>query len=216
MHQRSNFVADISVLNFNVTYEIGYAIGKKKRILLTKNSSIQEIEPYIREVGIFDTIGYSSYENSYQLSELLRRYSEKDPLKTLHPINIKAPVYLIDTKYKTDWAIRIVSRVKKSGYIFRSFDPSETHRLSAYDAILQVACSYGVVVPLLGSIHDGYTIHNMRASFIAGLSEGMGKATCIIQDGDDPVPLDYRDLVNVTYHPNDVDSAIADFATKVG
>jgi hypothetical protein len=49
----SVFVADISVLNFNVTYEIGYAIGKNKRILLTKNSSIKEIEPYIREVGIF-------------------------------------------------------------------------------------------------------------------------------------------------------------------
>jgi nucleoside 2-deoxyribosyltransferase len=29
-------VADISVMNFNVTYEIGYAIGKGKRVLLTK------------------------------------------------------------------------------------------------------------------------------------------------------------------------------------
>jgi nucleoside 2-deoxyribosyltransferase len=28
-------IADISILNFNVTYEIGYAIGRKKRILLT-------------------------------------------------------------------------------------------------------------------------------------------------------------------------------------
>jgi hypothetical protein len=35
----NTFVADISVLNFNVTYEIGYAIGKRKRVLLTKNSS---------------------------------------------------------------------------------------------------------------------------------------------------------------------------------
>ena len=29
----NTFVADISVLNFNVTYEIGYAIGKQKRVL---------------------------------------------------------------------------------------------------------------------------------------------------------------------------------------
>jgi nucleoside 2-deoxyribosyltransferase len=50
------FIADISVLNFNVTYEIGYAIGKKKRILLIKNTSLQETEPLIREVGIFDTL----------------------------------------------------------------------------------------------------------------------------------------------------------------
>ncbi|EOX1768318.1 hypothetical protein ACPDPP_000774, partial [Vibrio cholerae] len=48
-------VADISVLNFNVTYEIGYAIGKGKRVLLTKNKSIKEGSPSIKEVGIFDT-----------------------------------------------------------------------------------------------------------------------------------------------------------------
>ena len=55
----------------------------------------------------------------------------------------------------------------------------------------------------------------MRASFIAGLSDGMGKATCIMQSGDDPVPLDYRDFVNVTYHPSEVDDCIADFASRV-
>jgi hypothetical protein len=55
----------------------------------------------------------------------------------------------------------------------------------------------------------------MRSSFIAGVSDGMNKATCIIQNGDDPVPLDYRDFVKVTYHPTDLDSAIAHFASRV-
>jgi len=211
----NTFVADISVLNFNVTYEIGYAIGKQKRILLTNNSSIQEREPYIREVGIFDTIGHSSYENSAQLSDLIHKSISNNPLKISSPINTKAPVYLIDTKHKTDWVTRIVSRVKKAGYIYRSFDPNESPRLSAYDAISQVASSYGVVVPLLSMAYESSSIHNMRASFIAGLSDGMGKATCIIQSGDDPVPLDYRDFVNVTYHPSEVDDCIADFASRV-
>jgi len=209
------FVADISVLNFNVTYEIGYAIGKGKRILLTRNSSIKEVEPFIREVGIFDTIGYSQYENSKQLSKIVKDSRGKSPLKISFPINTKAPVYLIDTKHKSDWATRIVSRIKKSGYIYRSFDPNESPRLSAYDAISQVASSYGVVVPLLASSFETFSIHNMRASFIAGLSDGMEKATCIIQSGDDPVPLDYRDFVNVSYDPNDVDKHIAKFASRV-
>jgi len=55
----------------------------------------------------------------------------------------------------------------------------------------------------------------MRASFIAGISDGMGKATCIIQNGDDPVPIDYRDFVHVTYHPSEVDQHIAKFASRV-
>lgn len=209
------FIADITVLNFNVTYEIGYAIGNEKRVLLTKNASIDEVEPQIREVGVFDTIGFSQYENSTQLAKLIKDSESKAPLKISFPINIKAPVYLIDTKHKSDWATRIVSRIKKSGYIFRSFDPNESPRLSANDAISQVASSYGVVVPLLSSSFENSSIHNMRASFIAGLSDGMGKATCIIQNGDDPVPLDYRDFVKVTYDPSDVDKNIAQFASRV-
>lgn len=209
------FIADISVLNFNVTYEIGYAIGSGKRVLLTKNSSIKELAPFIREVGVFDTIGFSLYENSIQLSKLIKDSERLSPLKISFPINTKAPVYLIETKHKSDWATRIVSRIKKSGYIFRSFDPNESPRLSAYDAISQVASSYGVVVSLLSSTFENSSIHNMRASFIAGLSDGMEKSTCIIQSGDDPVPIDFRDFVNVTYDPGDVDKHIAKFASRV-
>jgi hypothetical protein len=209
------FIADISVLNFNVTYEIGYAVGKEKRVLLTKNSSLKETAPFVREVGIFDTIGFSLYENSSELNSLIKEAENQKPLKITSPVNTKAPVYLIDTKYKSDFATKIVSRIKKSGYIYRSFDPNESPRLSAYDAISQVASSYGVIVPLLSSAFDNFSIHNMRASFIAGLSDGMGKATCIIQNGDDPVPIDYRDFVNVAYDPSDVDKHIAEFASRV-
>lgn len=55
----------------------------------------------------------------------------------------------------------------------------------------------------------------MRAAFIAGLADGMGKAMCILQSGDEPVPVDYRDFVQVTYHPNDVNRAIEVFASDV-
>jgi hypothetical protein len=91
------FFADISVLNFNVTYEIGFAIGLGKRIVLTKNSAICDVEPLIREVGIFDTIGYSTYENSAFLEEIVKSSKKVNPLKTSFPINTKAPVYLIET-----------------------------------------------------------------------------------------------------------------------
>lgn len=55
----------------------------------------------------------------------------------------------------------------------------------------------------------------MRAAFIAGLAEGMQKAICILQNGDDPVPLDYRDFVNVTYHPDEINDFIAEFASNL-
>ncbi|QEY57738.1 hypothetical protein FXF61_00435 [Pseudomonas sp. C27(2019)] len=211
----SFLVADISLLNFNVTYEIGYAIGKGKRVLLTKNKTIKEVSPAIREVGIFDTLGYEEYQNSHELSEFINLANHSNPLNVPNKINIKSPVYLLEGMYKTDWASRIVSRIKKARYLFRSFDPNEQPRLSANDAIVQVSQSHGIVVPLLSSNVVGADVHNIRAAFIAGLADGMGKALCILQQGDDPVPLDYRDFVCATRHPNDINEHIANFAGNV-
>ena len=43
----------------------------------------------------------------------------------------------------------------------------------------------------------------------------MSKVLCLLQLGLGPVPIDYRDLVKPGIHPNDIDGAIADFATDV-
>ncbi|WP_219908221.1 P-loop ATPase, Sll1717 family [Vibrio splendidus] len=208
-------LADISVLNFNVTYEVGYAIGKGKRVFITKNSSIKDANITIRELGIYDTIGFHEYENSDQLCSFISAAPSADALKISQKINTRSPVYLLEGQYKTDWASRIVSRIKKAKYLFRSFDPNEQPRLSASDAINQVSQSYGVVVPLLSSTSNGGDLNNMRGAFIAGLADGMGKALCILQNGEDPVPIDYRDFVNTTYHPNDINEHIAEFAGNV-
>ena len=110
-------VVDISVLNFNVTYEIGYAIGKAKRILLTKNKSVREGSVTIKEVGIFDTLGYSEHQNSAELSEFINSANHSAPLNIPNKINIKSPAYLLEGMHKTDWASRIVSRIKKARYL---------------------------------------------------------------------------------------------------
>ena len=208
-------LADISVLNFNVLYEVGYAIGKGKRVLLVKNKSLNADLSLTREVGIFDTLGYKEYSNSDELCNYIGSAGAVTPIDIASPINSSSPVYLLEPKHKTDWATRIVSRIKKARYIFRTFDPNESPRLSAFDAIAQVAQSYGVVVPLLSEDIDGAQVHNLRAAFIAGLAEGMSKALCILQKDDNPVPLDYRDFTKYSYHLDDVKEIIADFAGEV-
>lgn len=208
-------VADITRLNFNVTYEIGYAIGREKRILLTKNRSVEEGRPTINQVGIYDTITFLTYENSEELFDILRDTSKAKSLSTTVEPNQNAPVYLIETKNKTNWISRISSRIKKAKLTYRSFDAAEQTRLSAYDAIRQVSESYGVLVPLSGSTAIGKDVHNLRAAFIAGLAAGMDKVLSILQDGDEPVPLDYRDFVITCYHPKAIEEAVREFATLV-
>lgn len=208
-------IADISRLNFNVTYEIGYAIGTGMPIILTKNGSVTESNITIREVGIFDTLGYENYQNSSELASLILNIRNIRPIHIPPKLNRQSPVYLLEGLYKTDWATRIISRIKKARYLFRSFDPNEQPRLSANDAISQVSMSLGVVIPLLSNNAEGANLNNMRGAFIAGLADGMGKARCILQNGEQPVPLDYRDFVCVTYHPDDINEHISEFVLKI-
>lgn len=215
INAKQYFVADVSRLNFNVTFEVGYAIGRSKNLLLTRYRALDS-EKDLLELGIFDTITYTNYENSDELAGLLNGITARS---SVFPVAVKqnrqAPVYLVDAKYKTDPVTRIVARVKKARLFFRSFDPNEQPRLSAIEAIDNVAQSFGVLVPLLPSNVLDSRIHNLRAAFVAGVALGLGRVLCFLQDGNDPVPIDYRDLVQTFTHPTQIDDYIGDFATEV-
>jgi hypothetical protein len=208
-------LADVTRLNFNVTYEIGFAIGARRRVVLVRNAAITGEDDLIREIGLFDTLGYKTYTNYTTLAEIVRHLTDIEPLPLRTEVNRKAPVYVVSPRDKTDAEIRVTSRIKKAGLKYRSFDPQEHLRLSAADAISNVAESFGVVVPLLSSNRVEHKVHNIRAAFVAGLSAGMEKTTCLLQFGNDPVPLDYRDLVKVCATLDHINTHIAEFAPLI-
>ncbi len=210
-------VADITRLNFNVVYEVGYAIGVKKRAILVLNEAIISDDRLTREVGIFDTLGYMKYSPAHELSDFLCGLTDLAPLSyAASAINRKAPVYVIAPREKTEAEIHLFSRLKKQARLFyRSFDPEEHGRLSARDAIDNVAASHGVVLPLLSSNRVGEKAHNLRCAFVAGLSHGMAKATLLLQAGDEPIPLDLRDYVRSFTSLDSINPFIAEFAPQI-
>jgi hypothetical protein len=210
------FVSDITYLNFNVTFEIGYAIGRSKRIVLILNNGLSPQTKDISQLGIYDTLGYYTYENSAQLIQYLAKITDTTPL-TLpnYSIDRSAPIYIMDTLYKTDASIRIMSKVKKSRIKFRSYDPKEQPRLSTLEAYRSVKQSIAIIINLLSNRATDYYYNNLRGAFLAGLSYGLERETLILQEGDEPVPIDYRDFVSVYKHPYDVDIYINDLAPKV-
>jgi hypothetical protein len=216
IEQANILVADITRLNFNVVFEIGYAIGKRRRAFLIRNSAITGSDDIIREVGIFDTLGYAKYSNSHELVTLLRDLTDFTPLPVPAKVNTNAPVFLVLPRIKTDVEIRTVARVKKARLEFRSYDPEEHGRLAAGHAIESVAQSHGVICVLLSRDRIEAEIHNYRTALVAGLTLALEKELLLLQDGDDPVPLDFRDLVRSFRFPDQIDHYVADFATAVG
>ncbi len=209
-------IADITQLNFNVAYEIGYAIGCHRRLVLVRNSTLTSNDELMQDVGVFDTLGCETYSNSNTLSDVVRGISDVEPIPfRVDQINRKAPIFVVNPRDKTDAEIRITSRIKKARLKYRSFDPQEQHRLSASYAIANVAESFGVVIPLLSKNRIESQVHNLRAAFVGGLAAGMEKTTCLLQFGNDPVPIDYRDLVKACTTLDHINAHIADFAPLI-
>lgn len=204
-------VADITYLNPNVVYEIGFAIGRKKKVLLIRNSEHEGDRDLAKTVGIFDTIGYSSYRTEDDLRNKLTSHVSNHALPFDISVNNKAPVYVMPNNGKSAASTHLISRVKKARYRYRSFSATEDVRLSATDAISQVAQSAGVIVML----DDRSIEQTVRALFIAGLAEGMNKPSLLLSPYMAETPLNVRDRAKYYKDQNDIADIVADFCPEI-
>jgi hypothetical protein len=109
----------------------------------------------------------------------------------------------------------MISRLKKARYRYRSFIPGEDVRLSATDAIRQVASSSGVLVAIEDPGKAHALVHNIRSLFVAGLADGMGKPLVMLCPVGTDAPLDVRDDVKHYRDEDDIASHIADLALEI-
>ena len=207
--------ADVTFMNENVAFEVGYAIGIKKRCLLFVNNNLKGDRELANNIGIFDTLGYEQYGNSQTLARLLVDRTDFKPIEFTAAINHQAPVYIVEPAKKNDPQLILVSRTKKARWKYRSFNPDEDVRLSALDAIRHVAQSAGVIAPLQPPSILHSKENNIRAMFVAGLSMALEIPTLVIHPSDFSAPLDVRDRTKKYQHPDDIAQAVQEFSLEV-
>ena len=208
-------VADITHLNLNVVYEIGYAIGSRKRVFLVRHAGTRGDKDIANRVGIFDTLGYFEYADGDTLAHRLTGHIEDKPIDFIGDVDHKSPVYVVEPSQKGEAATLMISRLKKARYRYRSFNPSEDSRLSALDAIRQVAASAGVMVSFESETKDWAQVHNLRTMFVAGLADGMGRPCLILSPAGFDAPLDVRDDVKVYSRSEDIVEHVASLVLEL-
>ena len=208
--------ADLTRLTFNISYLIGYAIGKDKPLLITKNGTLTEEAYLAHEVGLFGPLKHRDYHTGRELAAVMTNAS--DAAKVVIPnveINQKAPVYVLLPKVKGDLEVHLISRVKKAKLFYRTFDAEETGTLSVFEAVKNVVASYGVIVPLLPSSRKDADPHNIRGAFAAGVAAALEKDHLLLQFGKTPVPPEYGYLVHRTTNSTQIKAQIAEFAPLI-
>ncbi len=213
---KSDFlISDITCMNFNVTFEIGYAVGLGKRVYLVRNGNYSSERTLIDRIGIFDTLGYEKYSDPSELASYLGKISDIKGIPLRNIVNTKSPTYVLQTPQSSAAMISITARIKKARLSYKSYLPSDETRLSAPKAIDDISACLGAVVPLLPHEYVDSQVHNIRSAFVAGLAVAMGKVVLILQPKDGPAPLDVRDLVFTFSDDEDIAKYIAEFALNI-
>jgi hypothetical protein len=209
-------VADVTTLNFNLLFEMGYAMGIGVPVLPVRDTSYVRDAKIFNELGLIDTLGYLDFENSSALvQDLVSRGRPAFLLPQKPAVNKEQPLYVMKSPVQTEGMVRLMSAVKKSGLRFRSFDPRESARLSLHEAFKEVHSSMGVVVHLMAPHRRDSTVHNSRCAFVAGLAMSASKHVLMLQETPVPQPIDYRDVVRCYTSPKAIPDLLIPFIKSV-
>lgn len=209
-------VADVTTLNFNLLFEIGFAIGLGVPVKPVRDTSFVKDEKVFNELGLIDTLGYFDFQNSAELTrEILTKAPPTRVLPHFLPADTERPLYVMKSPVESEGMVRLMSAVKKSGLRFRSFDPRESSRLSLHDAFRHVSSSLGVVVHLMSPDRLNAKAHNARCAFVAGLALAIGKHILMLQEGRTAQPIDYRDVVKCYESPKEIPDLLIPFIKSV-
>ena len=210
-------LADVTRPNLNVYYEIGYCLGLGKTLAPVLNVSFAH-RADIHKDGLFDIVGYQSYENSAQLAEIMANLPDKVLLDLYgKPLNNQQPVFFLNGYRKTDFVNGIAAAIKDSKAHYRSFDPAENSRLSIINAIGEITSAALVIIPFLESYVDDAPRHNVRAAFLAGLSHGLGRETLLLRyvaPEAAPAATDFREDVDTVHNPAEVTTKVSAFCAN--
>lgn len=200
------FACDITRLNPNVLFELGYAVARKKRVWITRDPSVDESNKDYTRLELLTTIGYSPCTNSQSLEEEFYRdrpYEDLDSTiyKTVIENIIKEPMeqklLYLKSCYNTEASIKITRRINKSSISSIVDDPIEVQTRTLNWYIQNVFFSCGMLAHLIGPFRQGWQLHNAKYALFSGLAYGFGKPLLMLVEEPYESPIDYKDLLRI-------------------
>ena len=227
--QRSQvFACDLTYPNPNVAFELGFAIGRFKRIFLSVDEGIEQgPSNFKRHYFDLTSFGYAGYRNHQELaSAVLREQPWGDLDNTLLPARYQAQlarpefptVLYVKPPVPTDAvnATEEVLRASKFGRAIRVDDPVENPRPGLDWYATTMATADAVVVHLLSEEHWTQQDHNIKAAFLAGLAHGLGRPLLMMAHAPYDVPIDYHHLLYTHDTAQSCRSILSNWVSEVG
>ena len=206
------FCADLTGINDNVLFEIGYAIGINKPVWLIFDTSHIESYRRYREIDFFSSIGYSKYSNTTHIVsnfytdkpyEQNGAYEELNKNLTSYDANKKYAIIFLKNQVDTNYTDSIIKalREKKLTYVLDDAVETKTQSISWYFVrLLEIPA---VLAEFSTTERTGYAVQNSKCSLICGLSLGLGLKVLMVCEEPYATPLDYKQLLKKHKAPSE-------------
>lgn len=210
IEQCAVFVCDLTYFNHNVLFELGFAIGKNKKIMILLNKNINNAANIYNEF-ILKNIRYVSLTNSKDITTALQHKNYENGLveKFVNVGNIEVgsnDVFYVQSKIKNEPSVELseaIEKFKKERKVsFVTDDTSEVAYKPMEWYVQNVIKSKCTIIHLIGSNMTDAFQENAKNSFWAGLALGLGNKVLMAAPAKYKAPLDYHDIL-VQYSASD-------------
>lgn len=205
----SLFLADLTGLNPNVLFELGFAVAKHKRVWLTVDKTDPGNRSQLDQLELISDLGYVEHENYETIRDaFMRDYPYADLESTL----------LSDYQNLID-SLQSEHKQRDVFYLPSAIDSTASKQLSRYLGELKIQVvkddalenSYEPLTWYLQNLLDSRTVithlenparpdsivNNAKYSFIAGLARGFDIPVIMLAPEPFDPPFDYRGLLFV-------------------
>ena len=221
------FACDLTYPNTNVSFELGYAIGRFKRIWISLDTTVADAEQRYRRAyyGLIGS-GYAEYSNASDLvSAFLDEYPAGDLNNTLLGNLYRNPMarqelptaLYVKPPINTDAVIAATETIENSifGGSLIVDDPVEnpSPTLEWYAGKLGIADA--VLFHLLGDNQVGQLDHNVKCSIVAGVARGLKQSMLILAQKPYVTPVDYQGLLKLHDTASECRSTVKDWTDSL-
>lgn len=198
------FCADITTINPNVMYEVGFAIARDKRIWLIRDDSYVDSKTDFDQLRLLTTVGYRAYTNAEQI---IKGFFADNPHLTLEqtifresiepllgPSAEHDPVLYLKSRIDTESSVRISRVLDRLSPKPVLDDPRESSVQPLYWYAQKALPAPGMLAHFLSPQREGSKITNARYALVSGLARGFDRPLLMLTEQHELLaPMDYRD-----------------------
>lgn len=199
------FLVDLSYINHNVLFELGYAIAKNKRIIIFLDPSIKNAKQNYSRLNL-STIHYLEFMNS---TELISRFLSQDISSTLEntllnrmygnypslPLDCSGLLYL-KSRHEDDASIKLSRIIEKSKIQPITVDDPNEALTQTVEWYLKQSIQAAVIIGhLIDDERESSEFHNAKVAFCAGMGYALKKKVLLLVKEPFNPSLDYLQLL---------------------